>query len=143
MRPTPNYKADLVQRSSIATAVNRRTHRNVTNRDVDKIARHLGIDAIDKGDHEYYYTKLQAMGITDALMHKLAQENDSAKTPTPPPAEMSEMKGTQEPEQALATSDQEKIFTKEDAYILLSDQDLVDFLRRRNYEVTATKTIIL
>lgn len=88
MREQPNYKADLVQRSSIATAVTIRTGCKVTNGDVKSVARHLGIDAISKGDHEKYYTKLQAIGITEALMHKvrLGMEARAAAAPAAPPA---------------------------------------------------------
>lgn len=88
MREQPNYKADLVQRSSIATAVTVRTGRKVTSGEVKSVARHLGIDAITKGDHEKYYTKLQAIGITEALMHKvkLEMEARTAAAPAAPPA---------------------------------------------------------
>lgn len=88
MREQPNYKADLVQRSSIATAVTVRTGRKVTSGEVKSVARHLGIDAITKGDHEKYYTKLQAIGITEALMHKvkLEMEARAAAAPAAPPA---------------------------------------------------------
>ena len=83
MKETPQFKADLVQRSSIASAIFRRTGRKVTNTDVKKIARHLGFDSVEKGDHEHYYPKLQAIGIYDALMHKLEQMPAPA-VPAPP-----------------------------------------------------------
>lgn len=51
--------------------------------------------------------------------------------------------GTPELEKALATTDPAQVFTKEDAYILLDDQDLADFLRRRGYEVCAVKHVQL
>jgi len=44
---------------------------------------------------------------------------------------------------ALGTSDPAKVFTKDDAWLILDDQDLADELRRRGYEVTAIKHVEL
>lgn len=118
MKEQPNYKADLVQRSSIAAAVRKRTNTKVTNYDVARVARHQGIDAIDKGDHEHYYTKLQAQSITIALMNKIAMDQQLARDP--------------QPAAPAAPSAPE-----------LTAEEMVKRLRAMGYDVTCTKTITM
>lgn len=43
----------------------------------------------------------------------------------------------------IVTTDPKRVFTKEDAWLLLEDKDLAEELRRRGYEVKATKMIEL
>lgn len=119
MKDQPVFKADLVQRSSIASAVFRRTGRRVTNKEVAQVARHLGIDAVDKGDHEYYYTKLQAMGIFDALMHKIQLESQAAPAAPAPRS---------------AGTDEETLLAYKPA-------QLVEALRSQGYDVICTREI--
>ena len=116
MKEQPNFKADLVQRSSIASAVSRRTGRIITNKDVAQVSRHLAIDSIEKGNHEHYYTKLQAIGIFDALMHKIQLEAQAA------PAARPALPG-------------------EDALLAYKPAQLVEALRSQGYDVICTREI--
>ncbi len=124
MKEQPNYKADLVQRSSIAAAVRKRTNTKVTNYDVARVARHQGIDAIDKGDHEHYYTKLQAQSITIALMNKIAMDQQLARDPQPA--------APSAPSAPAAPAARE-----------LTAEEMVKRLRAMGYDVTCTKTITM
>lgn len=87
MKPQRNYpifKADMVQLSSISTALNKRTGANVTNYDLRHLCRRLDFTPVKVSEktHESFVPKLQAYGLYDAALAQIVTER-SAPDPTP------------------------------------------------------------
>lgn len=83
----PKFRAQLVQCSSIATAVAKRTTEKVTNADVKAVARHLGIEwKEDDKAHEHFFPLLQAEVIYDALLRKVRKDQAARASATTDPA---------------------------------------------------------
>lgn len=85
-RNYPIFKADLVQLSSIATAINARYGKDINNYDVRKMCQRLDFTPVKASEktHESFVPKLQAYGIYDAIVSQLEKEKD-APAPAPSP----------------------------------------------------------
>lgn len=87
MKPQRNYpifKVDMVQLSSIATALNKRIGANVTNYDLRKLCQRLDFTPVkvSENTHVSFVPKLQAYGLYDAALAQIVTER-SAPAPAP------------------------------------------------------------
>ena len=88
----PIFRADMVQLSSIATALNKRTGANVTNYDLRKMCHRLGFTPVKISDKKYesFVPKLQAYGLYDAAIAKIEKDKlEPAPAPAPSPCLLS------------------------------------------------------
>ena len=128
---TRNFRAPLVQTSSIAKTCRRITGEKITNRDIYRVARNLGFEPITYEPNTKGFNNLHAQLLRDAIVENISRVRADKKALETAAAQSAVQESVREAPAAPASPE----------LAHFSDADLKAELQRRGWAVTCTREI--
>lgn len=128
-----NFRAQLVQTGSIAKTCRRLTGENVTNADVYRVARNLGLEAVTFDPNTKGFNNLHAQLLRDAIVENIDRVRADKKA--------AEVAAAQAAVQQQHTPAAEDGITHSGELAVFTDWELKEELKRRGWSVTCTREV--